>query len=131
MGAELFRLAAAARVVSDRFSFRSCGIAAYSGEPASDHAISAVEEVGGNLGEFSATPCDARMLGWADVIYCMTRGHAEAIVSRFAGHAMKVSLLDPDSDDVDDPYGESLEAYLDCRDRIAALVARRLEELCE
>jgi protein-tyrosine-phosphatase len=63
------------------------------------------------------------MVHEADVIYCMTTAHQQAVLSLVPSAAPKTFLLDP-SGDVEDPIGSGSTAYQRC----AEIIRRRLEQ---
>jgi protein-tyrosine-phosphatase len=50
----------------------------------------------------------------------MTHGHRQAIVQRWPAAAERVNVLRPDNTDVADPIGQSIGAYRQCAEEIAA-----------
>jgi protein-tyrosine-phosphatase len=64
----------------------------------------------------------------AEMIFCMTRAHREAVIKMLPAIANKTYCLDVQAD-VEDPIGKGMEAYLNCARRIHDLVRLRLDEL--
>lgn len=108
------------------FSVRSLGVFAGPGSPASDSSVVAMRKRGLDLSDHRSTPAEPEALAGLDRVYALTRGHADALLSRVPD--CPVQLLDPDGRDVPDPFGGSLEEYLRCADSIEAMVEARLDE---
>ena len=130
MAAELFRAAAMARGVLERFDVSSCGLAAERGTPAAFEAIATVRELGGDLSEFASTRCSRQSLADADVVFCMTVAQAEAVQRKWPELSSRVLLLDPAGVDIVDPWRKGIAAYTDCAEKLKAAVLKRLEEQC-
>ena len=64
----------------------------------------------------------------AEVIYCMTQSHRQAVIDIIPSAAQKTQCLDPDGD-IEDPAGASAEVYIKCARRIQSLIRRRLDEV--
>jgi protein-tyrosine-phosphatase len=63
------------------------------------------------------------MIASADRIYTMTERHRETILEMVPEARDRVERLDPE-EDLLDPAGSDIEAYRECRDRVAALVEK-------
>jgi len=100
----------------------SAGTAAFTGLPASDHAVAAAAELGADIRGHRSKRISQYLLDEADVVFCMTGEHAK-IVSDFVP-AQKVFVL---RGGVPDPYGGDLEEYRKC----AAELLRKLRPLAE
>ncbi|WP_139491068.1 low molecular weight protein arginine phosphatase [Brevibacillus dissolubilis] len=93
---------------------RSAGVAAYDGQPASEHAQKVLVERGIEH-QHRARRIDDELLDWADLVLTMTKGHKTMIISYFPTSSGKVYTLkeyvgDP-SGEIADPFGGSLEIY--------------------
>ncbi len=89
----------------------SAGIAAAEGMPASENSIIAMKEIGVDMSEHSAKVISRPLLDAADLIVCMSEGHAELL--KAAGYASIVF-----GKGIPDPYGYKLDEYRTCRDRM-------------
>jgi tRNA threonylcarbamoyl adenosine modification protein (Sua5/YciO/YrdC/YwlC family) len=107
----------------------SAGISAGFGEPASDGALDAIREVGGDLGAHVSQPLSPDMVQHAERVYCMTSAHAARVRALAPGGADKITLLRTDGLDIGDPFGGSLARYRTARDEIAQSIQARLAEL--
>jgi protein-tyrosine phosphatase len=117
------------RLVADRgladIRVHSAGTHALDGRPAEPHAVTAARELGADISGHIARSLDPAMVAQADLILVMEQGHADLIarVLTPARQAADLRLLAdysplPDTDEIDDPYGQSLKTYRACADRI-------------
>ena len=89
----------------------SAGIAAAEGMPASENSVIAMQEMGIDLSGHSAKVISRSLLDSADLIVCMSEGHAELL--KAAGYSSTVF-----GKGIPDPYGYKLDEYRICRDRM-------------
>lgn len=96
----------------------SAGLAAVSGSPANPKAVLALQEMDIPVPEHVARLITLPMLEEADEILCMERWQADALTTYFPTLAYKVFALLPHAinqqEDVVDPFGGTMEEYLDC-----------------
>lgn len=112
----------------DGLQVSSAGVTAVAGAPPSPEAIDALRArdilppppVG-------SRPLDAAMANNADIVFGLTRAHVDAI--RSIAPDARVMLLDPDGDDVPDPFGGSPAEYDATCERLCELVDARLPEI--
>jgi L-threonylcarbamoyladenylate synthase len=115
-----------------RTRIRSAGISAYDGEPVSAEAVRAVQAIGINaapIERHNSRELSRQALAEADIIFAMTSGHARAVAAIDPSSAAKVVTLDPEGQDIADPIGGPPEVYIRTAQRLADLIARRLDEL--
>jgi len=106
----------------------SAGAYTSAGLPATDEAISAVSDQGIDIRAHRSTPLTRELVESADVIYCMTAGHLQAVLA-LAPHAVgKAQTVDPDVD-ICDPIGASQQMYLETASAIRRALSTRLKEL--
>ncbi|MHC4916257.1 MAG: L-threonylcarbamoyladenylate synthase [Planctomycetota bacterium] len=86
-------------------------------------AAQAMAEVDLDISGHRTTPLSMSMISAADKIYTMTDRHRMTILEMVPEARDRVERLDP-SEDIMDPAGSDIEAYRECRDRIATLVER-------
>ncbi len=98
---------------AEEYHVISRGVAAFFGQPASDNAIIALNEIGLDLTQHKAQRLEIDDIKNADLIYVMSNGHKEVIVSEVPESASKIKVLD-----IIDPYGLELEDYQICRDAL-------------
>jgi protein-tyrosine-phosphatase/tRNA A37 threonylcarbamoyladenosine synthetase subunit TsaC/SUA5/YrdC len=96
----------------------SAGTSAMSGGYASAEAVEAMQRVGCDLSQHRSRPVSSSLLQRADMVLTLTAGHRAAVVGRWPQWAAKVRLLDPDGQDVSDPFGGPLELYQACASQI-------------
>lgn len=95
---------------------------------ASDHAMEAIHEIGGNLRGHTSRQLTYQMIRRANCILVMSQSHRDVIVNgcpEVEGHTYLLKsflqFLNPDAKvnlNVQDPWGEDLETYRACRDEI-------------
>jgi len=112
----------------------SAGIGAVNGQPPSPHAVTALRQLGIDISGHRSRMLTGQAVREADFIFALTRSHAEGILYFHPEAAEKVFLLrefdssaDATDQDVADPIGGSLDAYLGCRDQIRRGVLSALE----
>ncbi|MCC7398302.1 MAG: Sua5/YciO/YrdC/YwlC family protein [Planctomycetes bacterium] len=119
-----------AQVLARGFDFMSAGTSTLDDLPASDGSLAAGAEAGLDLGGHRSRAVDRRLLLRADRIYCLGKGHRQALLAEAPEVADKVQLLRPDGLDIADPYGGELGAYRRAlREIRAAVTARRQDWL--
>lgn len=107
---------------------KSAGSYAYGGSPATAEAVRAVKALGVDIQNHHATALTRELVDEADVIYCMTAGHREAVLELSPSAAAKTHRVDPDAD-VIDPIGADDAVYRQTAEAIRSALARRLKEL--
>ena len=108
--------------------FTSAGTATFDGSPATRPAVQVGAELGLSLSAHRSRPVSAATVGDAAIVYGMTRSHVDSVRRTVPGIAARVELLDPDGNDIADPYGLSIEFYRQIRDEIAEAIEARKEE---
>ena len=104
---------------------RSAGIAAFTGSPASDNSVAALNELGIDLSDFRSTSITSLIpqLNEFDLFVPMTYSHAMALL-QLGVEKKKIYLFDTD---VSDPYGGDLSVYRATRDELL----KKLDTLAE
>lgn len=105
----------------------SAGASAAPGFPASREAVQVLHAHGIDLSKHRSRMLTVEMVHEADVIYCMTRAHQQAVTNLIPAAAAKTHLLDPNSD-IEDPVGAGAALYDQCSDLIHRHVVERLSE---
>ena len=130
MAEGLFRRAVVGR---GEFKVTSAGLGAMSGQPASEHSVRALKEIGIDISELRSKPLTAEMVREADYIFGMTHSHADSLVVLYPQAVEKIFLLREFDDtlemyekDISDPIGGSFEIYRECRDQIEQGIASLL-----
>ena len=123
------------RMVEKRGDVRvvSAGLHAANGQPASEHTLEAMTAEGIDLSRFRSQSLTDDLVGRADLIFAMTRGHLDALQTFFPEAADKAFLVrefDPGAQehdmDVPDPIGQSRAVYFRCRDVLKKALATLL-----
>ncbi len=109
------------------FNVLSAGISTSEGQPASGHAVELMSRHGIDMTTHYSRQMTAEMLGQPDYIFAMTHGHRQAILSLAPELADKVDILDPNQDDIGDPYGGNLEDYEQCLQQIETALKQRID----
>ena len=117
------------------FTVSSAGVMCAGPSPASNNAILAAEQNGCDLSSHIAKPITDALLSQADYIFVMTRGHKQMLERIAPQYRDKLFLFNafaqgnPDAADVPDPYGGSLEAYLQCFEVLNRGITQILDKL--
>ncbi len=101
----------------------SAGAFTSPGIPATREAVDAMGKLGIDLSAHRSRTLSPELIREADVIYCMTDSHLEAVLEYDRTAMDKTFTLDPNSD-IDDPIGGNLTVYQRC----AELIRRRLDQ---
>jgi protein-tyrosine phosphatase len=107
----------------------SAGISALNGGRPTGEAVEVMARQGLNLSDHASQQVNVQLVRHADLIFAMTRGHRQAIVSQWPEAASRTVMLCPDQVDVSDPIGSPLEAYERCAEQIRGALAARLEKI--
>lgn len=110
---------------------RSAGVSAGFGMAPTPEGVEALRDRGIEMGRHASTPLTREMINEAELIFAMTRSHAEAVVRMEPSAASRVLLLDPEGRDIPDPIGSPREAYDRTADRLLDAIRRRLGELTD
>ena len=112
----------------------SAGVGAVDGQPASDHAVRALREIGIDINGHRSRHLTADLVAQADYIFGMTHSHVDAIMLLYPQAAEKTFLLrefdetlDAYENDISDPIGGSYDVYCNCRDQIEQGIASMLK----
>ena len=101
----------------------SAGISAMDGDQASDNSLQACEEVGLNLEDHRSAALTRATLENASAIFCMTESH-RALLNMYVEVPETTSIFlmreftETGSKELPDPYGQDIEVYRECRDRM-------------
>jgi protein-tyrosine phosphatase len=92
----------------------SAGVGAFYGDGASETAIRAAAEMGGDLSGHRSRPVSRELLADATDVVTMTRSHAAVLMYRFPGIGPEPILLCGPAEDLPDPIGGDLATYRAC-----------------
>ncbi len=107
---------------------RSAGAYTSQGMLVTHEAVLALEPEGVDISGHRSTLLTRELVDQADVIYCMTRVHIQAVLALSPGAADKTFAVDPDTD-IGDPIGAGTEVYRSTAQAIRLSLTRRLKEL--
>lgn len=111
------------------FEVSSMGVFGAPGSPASRDAVDVLSERGVDIAEHRSSPLINGLLADADEILCLTRSHADALLSVLAPrHAGRVRLIIPSGEDVPDPIGQGVDVYRHTADVIERAIRERLDD---
>ena len=105
----------------------SAGVTARPDAPMTPEAVEALQSLSVPIKPHASRPLTAELVDGAEVVYCMSQSHRDAVLDIVPSAAAKTRCLDPDGD-VDDPIGGGPDVYMSCARRIQALVSMRLDE---
>lgn len=105
----------------------SAGVFAHPGSSASDEAVEAMKRMNVDISRHRSRMLTTEMIHEADVVYCMTRNHLEAVLDMVPSARDKVFLLDANGD-IEDPVGAGLTLYLRVAERIRRQLEQRIKE---
>jgi protein-tyrosine-phosphatase len=112
---------------------QSAGLAAFNGVPATQEAIEACKEKGIDISAHQSQPLSKNLVLESTLILTMTDKHKESILRKMPQLADKVSLLSDFAgqgiEDVEDPMGQSVDAYRKIFAQIEGYLLKAKEKL--
>ncbi len=115
------------------FEFRSAGILAGAGLPATPEAIQVMAEYGIDLSQHRSQVLSQRHLQWADLVLTMTDSHRKHILSQFTIRPNQIYTLAEFSGaervDVVDPFGSGIEAYRQSARQLQVLIESIIKQI--
>jgi protein-tyrosine phosphatase len=123
MAEKLFEEALAKSDTRNKIRVFSAGISAMDGDQASVNSIQACEEVGLDLTDHRSAALTRATLENASAIFCMTESHRALLYMYFeVPESTSIFLMreftEGGSKELPDPYGQDIEVYRECRDRM-------------
>lgn len=106
------------------FIAKSAGVCTITGLPMSENSFDSLKEIGIEASEFTSTSIDELNLEDFDLFAVMSENHKKVLVDLFSVDEQKIRVLS-----VADPYGGSLGVYRLCRDEIAKVVKKIIDDL--
>ncbi len=105
----------------------SAGTSAFSGDGPSAHSVEVLKKVGLDLKDHQSQPLSQDLLDRAFLILCMTSTHKLILESQLPEAPLPHIVLFREwllkgSSDIEDPYGQTLEAYEACRDSLVEAI---------
>ncbi len=123
MAEKLFADALAKSGTKKKIQVFSTGLSAVEGDKASGNSVTACEEVGLDLSDHRSSVLTRTTLQNASAVFCMTESHRVLINMYFdlpegAPIFLMREFVDGNEKELPDPFGQSLEVYRECRDRM-------------
>ena len=117
-------------------SFSSAGTYALVGEPASEHAVTALGEMGIDHTGHSARQLTRELIEASDLVIVMTGRHRTAVLELDPSARSRVLVFGELDDargspDIDDPYGGAMADYRKTRDEIEGLTSLLIAYLAD
>ena len=104
----------------------SAGIMALNGSSAMENAIAAIEEEGINISEHRSKSLTRELLYSNDLIIALEAQHKEQIIKAYNIDEGKIKTL---GNGISDPYGFSLNTYIDTKNEIKEALEALIEKL--
>ena len=106
---------------------KSAGAFTSGGSPATEEAVDAAASLGVDIRSHRSSQLTRELVETADVIYCMTAGHLQAVLALAPHAAGKAQTLDPGVD-INDPIGSGPQVYNETASAIRQALDKRLKE---
>ena len=106
----------------------SAGAATRDGLAISAEARQVLRDMGIDAGAHRSHELTPEMIDLSDIIFAMTREHAELVLEMAPSAKAKVKTLDSTGKDIPDPIGRPVQVYRETAARIKECVAKRFEE---
>lgn len=103
----------------DNIDVLSAGVAACEGAKASPQAVRVMQDRGLDISGHESRPLNDAIVGRADLVLTLTRGHRAAILAAWPEMEGRVFTIRTDGGDVSDPIGGSVELYDECARQIS------------
>jgi protein-tyrosine-phosphatase len=117
-----------------RHSVASAGVLGHDGDPASDDAQHAIEQVNLDISDHVARSLDDELAASADLLVAIDSGTARVISARFPQAARRIDTLGAlagNARDIPDPFKMQIGAWLAYAREIDELLARALPRMLE
>lgn len=106
----------------------SAGVSARVGAPLTPEAAEVLRSFDVPVQPHAARNLTPEMASEAELIFCMTKAHRQAVVEMLPQFASKTYCLNAETD-VDDPIGKGMAAYVECARQIRSFVQLRFNEI--
>jgi len=106
----------------------SAGVSARAGAPLTPEAAAVLRSFDVPVQAHAARNLTPELASEAELIFCMTKAHRQAVIEMLPQFAGKTYCLHAETD-VDDPIGKGMTAYVECAKQIQSLVRLKLSEL--
>jgi len=127
MAERLLRHALAAeKAPLNRLKVISAGVAAGTGNEATEHSVSAMKKVGIDISDHESKALTQEMLDSALAVFCMTETHRALIELQFERVPREIHLfrefVGKGDSEIPDPYGQNYTSYLASRDSMVEAI---------
>lgn len=140
--ANICRSPVAEAVLRDRLQKRglvdwqvsSAGTWAMMKREASRNSVLVMAERGLDINDHQSQLVEQKHLEMADLVLCMEAGHAEALRIEFPAHKAKIFMFSEMVErrfSINDPYGQSLDAYEEMAQEVIRVIDAGLERIIE
>src|SRR5439155_25789115 len=102
----------------------SAGSFAMPGSRATPAAVEALKSIGADLTKHRSRPLSVELIHQSDLIFTMSRAHAQAVMALVPAASEKTFTLDPDQD-IEDPIGGDVSLYAELAGQLQELIKRR------
>jgi protein-tyrosine-phosphatase len=106
----------------------SAGVSARVGASLTDEAAEVLRSLSVPVQPHAARNLTSQLAADAELIFCMTSAHREAVVEMLPSVAGKTYCLDAETD-IADPIGKGIAAYVACARQIQELIKLRFNEI--
>jgi protein-tyrosine phosphatase len=106
----------------------SAGVSAKVGAPLTSEAQEVLRSLNVPVRPHAARNLTPELAAEAEMIFCMTSAHRQAVIDMIPAVAWKTYCLDTEGD-LEDPIGMGLAVYVNCARRIQDLVRLRFDEI--
>ena len=110
------------------FRIISSGTSAGAGVPPVEGVVKTMEEMGINIEKHQSQPLTPSLIDEADYIYGMTDSHIDIVKEWMPEAEDKVFLLSPNSEQIEDPIGGSMDTYKECANTIKKCIEQRIDK---
>ena len=111
--------------LTDLHTCASAGLAAFDGQPASEPAVTVMDELGIDLSDHRSNIITAQDQEQYDLFFAMSQNHKNALIDL----GIPYDKIKTPERDIADPYGGSLDDYRAARDQIKKEIEAWLGEL--
>lgn len=119
----------------EKVRVESAGLGALDGLPASQEASEVLQKAGLDISGHRSQPIREKLVRDADIILTMTAAQRDFLEERFPAQSAKIHTLGEfaggETAEVEDPYGQGLQAYRRSFDQIEYLISRIVIKIVE
>lgn len=102
------------------------GTATVDGEPASENAVTAMNEIGIDISAHRSRQLTPAIVQETDIFVVMTPDHGVTLAFYYGVDPEKMAIP---GGGIPDPYGRSLKVYRECRDALIAAIPQLVEDI--